>query len=722
MKENLVFAPLIRASTDRQDKKGKSSPLQSRPNLNGEVRVMAPKAYSYIRFSTPEQLKGDSLRRQLELSEKYAAEHGLVLDGSLNLQDLGLSAFSGEQRDKGTLGRFLELVRAGRIPYGSVLLVESLDRLSREEITEALEQFLAIIRNGMKIVTLADNNREYTKETINTNWGDLVVSLTIMSRAHEESKMKSFRLMNAWVAKREKATNIGVKLTAKAPAWLRLNESRTGFEIIPERQAVVRQIFQMKLAGKGANLIAKELNRTPNIWKPSKKDKRKKNEGWRGSYIRKILTNPAVYGGPFQPHKLTIITGNDGHKKKARIPAAEPIENYYPPVVSKSVFFQVQALFERNRGTGGEADKARNLFQGLVKCGYCGGPMHFINKGPKRGGYLYCDRTRRAVESSCGCNAGVRYDEFQELVLRYCKGLSKEQVEEILGEGDGKKETEHLFIQTRLAENGAELKAIELQVENVLKQMEVASSVENRKLLDKRLSEKLAKKSSLEEERVKLESRESHLRRQADSVNIAFDSLKKLHHLLGDTKQSDGKAKDVRLHLRQKLKGLIEKIEVYPEGTVRYTPELVLRAIEFLSSFFPAGTQEHEWLRNYLRRRLEKPTGYRAFVVHFVTGSIRGIGPGFAPDELRVEWDQEKRELRSWGPEGHQTKTQDFEHMVHGWELIYLTGDWEALDKLKARFLERLDDNDIESALEYQHQRELEAKKIFEGLRQVKGI
>jgi len=32
---------------------------------------MSKKAYSYIRFSTPEQLKGDSLRRQLESSRKY---------------------------------------------------------------------------------------------------------------------------------------------------------------------------------------------------------------------------------------------------------------------------------------------------------------------------------------------------------------------------------------------------------------------------------------------------------------------------------------------------------------------------------------------------------------------------------------------------------------------------------------------------------------------------
>ena len=54
------------------------------------------KAYSYIRFSTPEQSKGDSLRRQEEDAIEYAAEHGLELDTTLNLRDQGLSAFTGE--------------------------------------------------------------------------------------------------------------------------------------------------------------------------------------------------------------------------------------------------------------------------------------------------------------------------------------------------------------------------------------------------------------------------------------------------------------------------------------------------------------------------------------------------------------------------------------------------------------------------------------------------
>jgi DNA invertase Pin-like site-specific DNA recombinase len=52
-----------------------------------------PKCYSYIRFSRPEQMRGDSLRRQTEAAEKWAAENGLVIDQSLT--DLGLSAYRG---------------------------------------------------------------------------------------------------------------------------------------------------------------------------------------------------------------------------------------------------------------------------------------------------------------------------------------------------------------------------------------------------------------------------------------------------------------------------------------------------------------------------------------------------------------------------------------------------------------------------------------------------
>ncbi|SEP50730.1 hypothetical protein SAMN04487843_13938 [Methylobacterium sp. ap11] len=52
-----------------------------------------PKCYYYIRFSRPEQMRGDSLRRQMEAADKWAAEHSMVVDERLT--DLDLSAFRG---------------------------------------------------------------------------------------------------------------------------------------------------------------------------------------------------------------------------------------------------------------------------------------------------------------------------------------------------------------------------------------------------------------------------------------------------------------------------------------------------------------------------------------------------------------------------------------------------------------------------------------------------
>jgi len=94
--------------------------------------MMQKKAYSYIRFSTPEQIKGDSLRRQLDGSRQWAEDNDYELDTSM--RDLGISAYSGANRTEGALKKFIDLIQQGQINEGSVLILESLDRLSREVI------------------------------------------------------------------------------------------------------------------------------------------------------------------------------------------------------------------------------------------------------------------------------------------------------------------------------------------------------------------------------------------------------------------------------------------------------------------------------------------------------------------------------------------------------------------------------------------------------------
>ena len=90
-----------------------------------------PKVYSYTRWSTPEQAKGDSARRQSEAALRWADRHGYILDDSLRISDEGVSAYRGTNALDGGLSRFLEACRRGLIEPGSFLLVESLDRISR---------------------------------------------------------------------------------------------------------------------------------------------------------------------------------------------------------------------------------------------------------------------------------------------------------------------------------------------------------------------------------------------------------------------------------------------------------------------------------------------------------------------------------------------------------------------------------------------------------------
>ena len=182
------------------------------------VMSTAQKAYSYIRFSTPEQAEGDSYRRQTELSARYAEEHNLIVDESLSLYDKGLSGFTGENRSKGALSVFLKAVETGIVSRGSFLLVESLDRLSRDTLSEQMGLFIGLINAGLTVVTLADG-QSYSKKTIDSDLSKLMLSLVVMMRAHEESLMKSRRLKAAWEGKRRRASE--EKLSLCCPAWLR---------------------------------------------------------------------------------------------------------------------------------------------------------------------------------------------------------------------------------------------------------------------------------------------------------------------------------------------------------------------------------------------------------------------------------------------------------------------------------------------------------------------
>lgn len=554
-----------------------------------------PKAYSYIRFSTPEQEKGDSLRRQESEAKKYAEKHGLTLDDSQKFKDLGKSGYKGFNRIKGALKDFIELVDNGEIPKGSVLIVEHLDRLSREKILDALQLFMKLIQKGIKIVTLQDM-MEYDTDIINKYPHQLSSSIGLMAAAHNESLKKSERIREALKEKRQKLQKNEIKIySAKCPLWVKLSEDKTKFVPISEVCEAIKLIFKKRLEGKGSYKIEKELNSDPDIWKPPA-SARNKSGGWRDSYINKILRNRKLIG-EYQPHEMMTksITKN-GKEEERSIPVAEgdPIKDYYPKVIDEDLFYKVQLLIKQNRkfpgngGGGGNKDKGNNLFSHVVKCGICGSSMQFVDKGFQ---YLICDSKRRKNKVSITikkdqkqidakiaaklnrrqipdsevqteekvCTAkNVRYDEFERV---FFENFDELDITGLLPDED---ETTKLKKQKEkeLSVNNSKLIDLDSQIDNLLETISITDDEENKKIYDKKVTEKrsakeelLAKNKSLEQEIKNLYEQRKRLKKQRDNIKEAYSFL--------ETTKDEQEQVERRFQLRHEIQNMFEWIKIY---------------------------------------------------------------------------------------------------------------------------------------------------------------
>ncbi len=136
-----------------------------------QLPAVSPKAYSYVRFSTPEQREGDSQRRQSPALRNTPNATDWSLDTKVRFEDLGVSAFRGrnakvglrQEGKKPALAAFLERVEAGIVEKGSTLLVENLDCISRQHPRDAAHTLRRIVEAEITVVTLSDG-QVYTLE------------------------------------------------------------------------------------------------------------------------------------------------------------------------------------------------------------------------------------------------------------------------------------------------------------------------------------------------------------------------------------------------------------------------------------------------------------------------------------------------------------------------------------------------------------------------------
>ncbi len=349
-------------------------------------------------------------------AQEYAEREGLTLDTTLNLRDLGVSAFKGKNAREGALKEFMEAVESGKVKAGSYLLIEDMDRLTRLPVMDGLGVFQRILAGGIVLVTLK-NGTKYSKESLDKDWTPLIQVLFDMSRGWGESDRKSYLLTKAWKKKKEAAEKLK-PMGDNAPRWLAfVEDEKTGegrYEPIPERVALVNRIFNLSVDGYGHSTITGMLNKEgiPPFKRPGADTKDNKRLNWGVTSVSRLLGNRAVLG-EYQPYSIA------GSLEK-RTKVGSPIPGYYPQIVELDLFNRVQdAIASRLISKTKKQAKHFNLWHGIGVCAGCGATLCLNTKGVSRLDpntpltYLICSNREKGLCEE----TGVRLDASEAVFL-----------------------------------------------------------------------------------------------------------------------------------------------------------------------------------------------------------------------------------------------------------------------------------------------------------------
>ncbi|WP_299004263.1 recombinase family protein [uncultured Caulobacter sp.] len=391
---------------------------------------MAVTAYLYSRFSSKVQAAGDSFRRQTDEAKAFCEANGLLLN--TDYKDPAISAYTGKNLSDGALAAFIEAVKDGVVTRGSYLLVDTMDRLSRQKegiVLNLLTSLTCIY--GIRVVNLSEGHvLDETAETL-----DYMRVCIHAERAHKESKKKARDVKEAHDNDKARARAEGRPWTPVAPSWLSFTkQGQKGdkvirFAPIPERVAVIQRIFDLYESGVPSTKIARMLNEEGvlthyQFWQrrnPTKLNgeprKRADKGQWTADSVFSLVCNRAVLG-EYQPGVM------DPSAKRGRRADGPPIAGYYgDPIIDEAQFLRVQALVEKRRAAPRRnSTKAfRNLFVGIGKCSECGGTfsLHSNTNSDSR------DRTARlrclSAHHGGTCNNRLRlpYLPFEEAFLAH---------------------------------------------------------------------------------------------------------------------------------------------------------------------------------------------------------------------------------------------------------------------------------------------------------------
>ncbi|BFM05826.1 recombinase family protein [Halioxenophilus aromaticivorans] len=344
--------------------------------------------------------------RQLAYAQQYAATHGYTLDESLTLKDEGLSAYHQQHIQRGALGVFLKAIEDGLVPPGSILILEGLDRLSRAEPIDAQALLSQIINAGITVVTASDG-KHYNRDLLKANPMDLIYSVLVMIRAHEESatkakrvKLSISRLCDKW----QDGSYRGVIRNGKDPSWVKLvNDNPLEWSLVEDRVEALKLAIRFYIAGFGGKKVVDELNA-------------------RGL---SITGNPPRASHIYRLKELRSLIG----EKQISVDGETYfLEGYYPSILSSEEFAELQVQRKNRARTVGQKQIVNIVTgMGITYCGYCGSSVNSQNlmtrakaDGTLNDGHRRVQCCRASQYYDCPANGSSSVVPIEKALLEYC--------------------------------------------------------------------------------------------------------------------------------------------------------------------------------------------------------------------------------------------------------------------------------------------------------------
>ena len=297
--------------------------------------------------------------------------------------------FSGTHFDnRPQFTEMIELAKKGKI---NCIIVKDFSRFGRDyvELGNYLEQLFPFM--GVRFISVNDNYD--SAELADGTTGDLDVAFKNLIYDYYSREMSGKQRI-AWQRMVEQGQ---YNSNCALYGYRKSEEDKHKLVIEPEEAAVVKEIFDMKIAGTGTTLIAKALNDRgipcpSELYRSRGYTRQWKNRGkpcyWTAGKIEAIIRDEKYTGTMVQlKTKLDSVGGKQISRPKEEWVR---VENTHEPIITYSQYIRAVSSLKQQKAA--ESRKMKNIYY----CGCCGRALFNAHYGT-----IFCKQRSFKTDSDC---------------------------------------------------------------------------------------------------------------------------------------------------------------------------------------------------------------------------------------------------------------------------------------------------------------------------------